>query len=32
MLNNVSMPIDYSEGTFLFIRLALEAIILCPQT
>jgi hypothetical protein len=32
MLNNVSMPIDYNGGTFLLIRLALEAIILCPQT
>jgi hypothetical protein len=31
-LNNVSMPIDSSEGTFFFIRLALEAIILSPQT
>ena len=31
-LNNVSMPIDSTEGTFLFIHPALEAIILCPLT
>ena len=31
-LNNVSMPIDSSEGTFLFIHRALEAINLFPLT
>jgi hypothetical protein len=31
-LNNVSTPIDSSEGTFLFIHRALEAINLCPLT
>ena len=31
-LNNVIMPIDSSEGTFLFIRRALEAINLFPTT
>jgi NADH:ubiquinone oxidoreductase subunit 3 (subunit A) len=29
-LNNARMPNDFSEGTFLFIHLALEAIILFP--
>jgi hypothetical protein len=31
-LNNVSMPIESSEGTFLFIHHALEAINLFPLT
>ena len=31
-LNNVSMPIDSSEGTFRFIHRALEAINLFPLT
>jgi len=31
-LNNVSMPIDSSEGTFLLIHLALEAITACLLT
>jgi sporulation protein YlmC with PRC-barrel domain len=31
-LNNVTMPIDSSEGTFLFIHRALEEINLFPLT